>query len=245
MTYYAVLLSIPLAVVSAFLIHWFTLRSITTGKARLEISRGVYLGFSFQILIYACLLFYLGNSVLLAPVFAVAFSFVGDWFNLHFPIALKNNGEPLIGGILGFAMAQLFYISAFFQLTSWKLVYAGVIPYLITLAFLVLPAVIFYFRVYNPTRPKSIMIFAFVYGLILCFFVSLAVNAYLVFGGYWIYLMLGGFVFLVSDAIMGETTIHGERHPVWEFQVPWITYLFAQSLLLIGFFLLSHTLVRH
>lgn len=243
MTYYAVLLSIPLAVVSAFLIHWVTLRPVTTGKARLEISRGVYLGFSIQIFIFAVLLFYMGSSVLLAPLFAVGFSFVGDWFNLQFPIAVKNDGEPLIGGILGFAMAQLFYISAFFQLTSWNLVYYGYIPYLISALFLVIPSVIFYFRVYNPSRPKTIMVFALIYGLVLCFFVSLTVNAYLVFGGYWIYLMLGGLIFLVSDAVMGETTIHGGRHPVWEFQVPWLTYLIAQSLLLIGFFLLSHTMI--
>ncbi|MDZ4724576.1 MAG: lysoplasmalogenase family protein [Leptospira sp.] len=245
MTYYAVLASIPIAVVSAFFIHWFTLRSVTTGKARLEISRGVYLGFSFQIVIFAGLLFYLGKSVFLAPLFAVGFSILGDWFNLHFPVALKNNGEPLIGGIVSFAMAQLFYISAFFQLTPWNSVYTGVIPYVVTLVFLILPAVIFYFRVYNPKRPKPIMIFAFVYGLVLCFFVSLAVNAFIAFGGYWIFLMLGGLVFLLSDAVMGETTIHGGRHPVWEFQVPWITYLIAQSLLLIGFFLLSHTMVGH
>ncbi|MCZ8155322.1 MAG: hypothetical protein O9264_04320 [Leptospira sp.] len=243
MTYYAVLLSIPLAVVSAFLIHWVTLRPVTTGKARLEISRGVYLGFSIQIFVFAVLLFYMGSSVLLAPLFAVGFSFVGDWFNLQFPIAVKNDGEPLIGGILGFAMAQLFYISAFFQLTSWNLVYYGYIPYLISALFLVIPSVIFYFRVYNPSRPKTIMVFALIYGLVLCFFVSLTVNAYLVFGGYWIYLMLGGLIFLVSDAVMGETTIHGGRHPVWEFQVPWLTYLIAQSLLLIGFFLLSHTMI--
>jgi hypothetical protein len=245
MTYYAVLVSIPLAVISAFLIHWFTIRAVPTGKARLEISRGVYLGFSFQILIFACLLFFLSSrSVFLAPVFAIAFSFVGDWFNLQFPIAQKNNGEPIIGGILGFTMAQFFFIAAFLQLTPIHAVFGGILSYGITAGFLILPAVIFYFRVYNPKRPKPIMISAFIYGIILCFFVSLTVNAYVTFGGYWLYLMIGGLVFLASDAVMGETTIHGERHPVWEYQVPWITYLIAQSFLLVGFFLLSHTVMR-
>lgn len=242
MIYYAVLTSIPFAVVSAFLIHWFTIRSIPTSSERLERIRGVYLGFSFQILIFAGLLFFLGGSVFLAPLFAIVFSLLGDWFNLQFPIALKSNGEPLVGGIISFAMAQLFYITAFFQLTPIGSLYTGLLPYFITMVLLVVPAVIFHFRVYNSQRPKSIMALAFLYGLVLCFFVSLTINAYLTFGGNWIYLMLGGFFFLLSDAVMGETTIHGGRHPKWEFQVPWITYLIAQSLLLIGLFLLSHSL---
>lgn len=242
MTYYAILISIPIAVFSAFLIHWFTIRAIPSAKARLEVVRGVYLGFSFQILTFAFLLFYLGRSVFLAPVFAVIFSIIGDWFNLQFPIAQKSNEDPIIGGIVGFIMAQFFYISAFFQLVPISILYYGILPYLITAGFVILPGVIFYFRVYNPKRAKPIMVAAFLYGLILCFFVSLTVNAYLLYGGYWIYLMLGGLFYLVSDAVMGETTIHGERHPVWEYQVPWFTYLIAQSLLLVGFFLLSHTL---
>jgi hypothetical protein len=244
MSYYAVLVSIPLAVVSAFLIHWYTIRMVTTSKTRLEISRGVYLGFSLQILIFAVLLFFLGRSVFLAPVFAVIFSFVGDWFNLQFPIAQRNQGEPIIGGIVGFMMAQFFYISALLQLLPFTAIFVGVVPYLITLVFLILPGVIFYFRVYHPKRSKPIMISAFVYGLILCFFVSLTVNAFIIYGGYYIYLMIGGLFFLASDAVMGETTINGERHPVWEYQVPWITYLIAQSFLLVGFFLLSHTLMH-
>jgi len=244
MTYYAVLVSIPFAVVTAFLIHWFTIRVVSTAKTRLEISRGVYLGFSFQILVFALLLFFLGRSVFLAPVFAVAFSFVGDWFNLQFPIAQKNNGEPIIGGIVGFMMAQFFYISALFQLLPISSIFVNIYPFLITAAFLILPGVIFYFRVYNPKRPKPIMVFAFIYGIILCFFVSLTVNAFVLFGGFWIYLMIGGLFFLASDAVMGETTIHGERHPAWEYQVPWITYLIAQCFLLVGFFLLSHTLLH-
>jgi hypothetical protein len=244
MTYYAVLISIPSAVIFAFLIHWFTIRTIPTSKTRLDISRGVYLGFSFQILIFALLLFVLGKSIFLAPLFAVLFSFIGDWFNLQFPIAQKNNGEPIIGGIVGFTMAQFFYISAFFQLVNLKVLYSNYISYLVTLLFLILPAVIFYFRVYNPKRSKPLMISAFIYGLILCFFVSLTVNAYLMYGGYWIYLMIGGIVFLISDAVMGETTINGERHPVWEYQIPWLTYLLAQSLLLVGFFLTSHTILH-
>lgn len=244
MTYYAVLISIPFAVIAAFLIHWFTLRVIPTAKTRLEVSRGVYLGFSFQILTFSLLLFFLGRSVFLAPVFAIGFSFIGDWFNLQFPIAQRNNGEPIIGGIVGFMMAQFFYIAALLQLLPITSIYVGPIPYLVTAVFLILPAGIFYFRVYNPKRSKPIMVSAFVYGLILCFFVSLTVNAYILFGGFWIYLMIGGLFFLGSDAVMGETTINGERHPVWEYQVPWITYLIAQSFLLVGFFLLSHSLMH-
>ncbi|GBF51595.1 YhhN-like protein [Leptospira ryugenii] len=245
MSYYAVLVCIPLSICVAFLIHWYTLRPIQNSKNRLEVSRGTYLGFSIQILLFAFLLFYLGGSVFLAPVFAIIFSFLGDWFNLQFPIALKNNGEPLIGGIVSFAMAQLFYISAFFQILPWSMLYSGIVPYLLSLSFLILTGVIFYFRVYEPKRSKPIMISALIYGLLLSFFVSLTANAYIQFGGVWLFLLLGGLFFIASDAIMGETTINGTRHPVWEYQVPWITYLLAQGLLLIGFFLVSHTKMVH
>jgi hypothetical protein len=50
-------------------------------------------------------------------------------------------------------------------------------------------------------------------------------------GGAWIIVAVGAGMFLLSDAIMGQTTIRG-RHPRTEFQVPWLTYLAAQGLII-------------
>lgn len=243
MVYYLILTTIPVAIVSAFFIHWFTLQEEPSPLKRLEHSRGIYLGFSFQILLFAWLLFQLGHARFSYPLYAIGFSFLGDWFNLQFPIAKKQMKDPVLGGIFSFAIAQVFFLLSFWKLTSWNELYTGVLPYAITGALLILPALIFFFRVYNPERSKWVMASAFVYGLILCFFVSLCFNAYLTFGGVWLYLAIGAGFFLLSDAVMGETTINGTRHPKWEFQVPWVTYLIAQSFLLVGFFLVSHT--RH
>lgn len=241
MVYYLILTAIPFAIVSAFFIHWFTISEEPNPKQRLEISRGIYLGFSFQVFVFAWLLFQIGHARFAFPLYAIAFSMLGDWFNLQFPLAKKYMKDPVLGGIFSFAIAQVFFILSFLQLISWNELYTGIQPYLITAVLLVLPAVIFYFRVYNPERSKWVMASAFVYGLVLCFFVSLCINAYLLYGGVWMYLTIGALFFLLSDAVMGETTINGTRHPKWEFQVPWITYLIAQCFLLVGFFLVSHT----
>ncbi|PJZ36314.1 hypothetical protein CH354_14605 [Leptospira levettii] len=241
MVYYFILTAIPFAIVSAFCIHWITLSDESNPEKRLEISRGVYLGFSFQVIVFAWLLFQLGHSRFAFPVVAIAFSMLGDWFNLQFPLAKKYMKDPVLGGIFSFAIAQIFFLLAIRQLITWEELYSSPRPFLITLLFIILPALIFYFRVYNPNRSKWVMASAFIYGIILCFFVSLCINAYLLYGGVWIYLGIGAGFFLLSDAVMGETTINGTRHPKWEFQVPWITYLIAQCFLLVGFFLVSHT----
>lgn len=246
MVYYLILTAIPFAIVSAFCIHWYTISEENDPQLRLKVSRGVYFGFSFQVLVFAWLLFQMGHARFSYPLYAIAFSMLGDWFNLQFPLAKKYMKDPVLGGIFSFAVAQVFFILAFQKLISWSELYSVTQSYLVTAVLLILPAVIFYFRVYNPERSKWVMVSAFIYGLVLCFFVSLCINAYLLYGGVWIYLATGSGFFLLSDAVMGETTINGTRHPKWEFQVPWVTYLIAQSLLLIGFFLVSHTrLIAH
>jgi hypothetical protein len=46
MVYYFILTAIPFAIVSAFSIHWFTISEEQNPNKRLEVSRGIYLGFS-------------------------------------------------------------------------------------------------------------------------------------------------------------------------------------------------------
>ncbi len=72
---------------------------------------------------------------------------------------------------------------------------------------------------------------ALVYGFFLGTMGAFAITAAILFKGPWIGVALGAGLFLLSDAIMGETTIKG-IHPANEFQIPWMTYLAAQALLL-------------
>jgi hypothetical protein len=197
----------------------------------------LYLGLSLQLVVFTLSLSLLTSEKFLPVVAAVGFSFLGDVFNLHFPSIQKKFPEPLLGGIFSFFIAQIFYLIAIFQFTSWEILFAGTIHYGVLILLLVVPSLIFWLRVYNPNRPKSIMISAFVYGNLLCFVVALLVNAALVLSGSWWTLAIGGLFFLLSDAVMGETTVHGERHPPFEFQIPWFTYLVAQGFLISGFFL--------
>lgn len=231
---------LPVAVVFAFAVHWISIRTLKTAPERLEVSRGVYLGFSFQLLLYGWFLYSVSGTQYLYVALAMTFSLAGDWCNLQFPFLRRRMNEPLLAGIAFFAAAQLLFVGAIFQAVSWEQIFQTSRNYGVLLALLVVPAAIFYFRVYNPARPKALMAAAFLYGFVLCFAVALYLNCALNWGGLWWLLAMGGGFFLLSDAVMGETTIHGGRHPAFEFQVPWFTYLIAQGFLLFGFFTILH-----
>ncbi len=232
---------LPIAVALAFLIHWVSIRELRSAQERLVISRGVYLGFSFQLLLYAWGLSVVPSRLHGLPFVALAmtFSLIGDFCNLQFAAVKKVVKEPLYPGIGAFAVAQIFYLVAVFQAATWDRIFPSALSYVILIGFLLVPAVIFYFRVYNRARPKALMVSAFLYGVLLCFLVGLYVNAALAIGGYWWLVAVGGLIFLLSDSQMGETTIHGERHPASEYQIPWFTYLVAQGFLIFGFFVIG------
>ncbi|MDF3818333.1 lysoplasmalogenase family protein [Leptospira sp. 96542] len=234
-------LLLPVAVVLAFFIHWVTISNFRDPEVRMNHSRGTYLGLSFQLVLYSIVLWKLTPNQFLFPALAMLFSFFGDYFNLQFPSTKKKIKHPILGGIISFAIAQIFFIYTILAKNSWGTYFNSALSYAILILFLVIPAVIFFFRVYNPAQPKIIMFSALIYGFILCCFVAIVTNAFLQFGGYYIYLLIGGLFFLLSDAVMGETTINGGRHPSWEYQVPWVTYLIAQGFLLYGFFAIAHT----
>mgnify|MGYP000879927370 CR=1 FL=1 len=225
---------IPAAVAAAFLLHWLTLRPLKTAEERLPSCRGAYLGLSLQLVMLA---WYLAGSrpgsVSILIALGVSFSFLGDFFNLQFPSVKKALGEPVFYGILSFIPAQVCYISAYLTLLPWGEYTAAGWFYPLLLAFLIVPAVVFRLRVYNPQRPRRIMAGAFVYGFFLSTMGALAISAAFLRGGYWYAVAGGGVFFLLSDAVMGETTIYG-RHPVFEYQIPWFTYLVAQGLIVFG-----------
>ncbi len=220
-------------IIILFIIHWITLRPVRTAEERLPRCRGSYLGLSLMILSFAWFL-YLKQSdsyTLLFVCLGYTFSWFGDLFNLQFDGIKKKIREPLFPGILSFMVAQTFYIIAFLRIISLKTLLAC--PWFLPIlgALLIGPAVMFKFKVYSPERPGTIMWSAFIYGFFLGAMAAIAVTAAIILKGPWIGIAFGALMFLLSDAIMGDTTIRG-KHPVTEFQIPWITYLAAQGFLL-------------
>ena len=224
---------LPAAVMVAFVLHWITLVPVRSADERLPLCRGAYLGLSSQMVLYAWVLaLEFGGASVVAAV-GMTLSFIGDFFNLRFPRVKRRMEEPVVGGVIAFFIAHFFYIGAIVSLVPWSELtqYGGFYPLLAVL--LIAPAIIFRLRVYNPERPRALMWGAFLYGFVLCFMTALALTAALLHGGTWWLVAVGALVFLLSDAVMGETTIYG-RHPVFEFQIPWGTYLLAQGLILGG-----------
>jgi len=224
------------SVLAAFMTHWLTIAAIGSAEKRLPYCRGAYLGMSLQLAVLAWTLAALSDgasgAAILVPLGMTASS-LGDLFNLQFPSIQKRVGQPLFFGILCFAVAQVFYIAAFLSRLSLSVLVSDGFFVPILAVLVVVPAVLFRFRVYNPERPASIMRAAFFYGFILGAMAAVAVSAAIAVGGPWYVVAAGALSFLLSDAIMGETTMHG-RHPTNEYQVPWITYLLAQGLIIIG-----------
>ncbi len=228
---------VPLALVLAFGIHWLSLRPVKTSSERLPISRGAYLGLSSVLLLLAWSLVLVrgpGSLGLILVALGMTASFGGDFCNLQFPGASRPLRQPLAFGIGAFMLAQVLYIAAFLsRLPLAELRSRG--GFLPILALLVIaPALIFRLRVYSPDRPRALMVLAFVYGFLLGAMAAVAISAAIARGGAWIGIGCGAAFFMVSDAVFGNTTIRGV-HPVWEFQIPWITYLLAQALLITGF----------
>lgn len=229
----------PAAVVLSFLVHWATLARVASAEERLPLCRGAYLAFSVQLALFAWALNWAlagadRHPALLLTALGMTLSLGGDFFNLQFPAVRRRLGEPLLFGVFCFAAAQACYIGAFLSKAPFEdLVARGYLLPLLA-AFVLAPAFLFRFRVYDPARPKALMFAALGYGFVLGSMAAVAVAAAVAFGGAWILVAAGALSFLLSDAVMGETTIRG-RHPKTEFQIPWLAYLAAQGLILLGF----------
>ncbi len=227
-----------LLILVPFFIHYLSIHTFRLARLRLERSRYVYLGLSLQ-LVFAAWWFAsaaenggLTAFVLLAA--GMSFSFCGDFFNLQFPAVAGRIPEPVFAGIICFVLAQCFYTSAFLNaLPPAVMLKEGFYLSLVILIPLV-SALIFRFRVWKPGRPRYLMTAAFIYTFFLGAMAATALSAALAAGGTWWYVAAGAGFFLLSDSVMGETTIAG-KHPVWEFQIPWGTYLAAQALIIGGF----------
>jgi hypothetical protein len=232
---------VPVLVLVVFLIHWRVIAGVRDPAVRLSRSRFLYLALSLVMLSFAWVLFILLELDVprgyLVPVGA-SFALIGDFFNLQFRPAQRITGnEPVFGGILAFCLTQICYILAFVSMVDISiLVVSGVFMPLVVVLLLV-PCAVFVLRVYHPTLSARMIVASLVYGCLLGLMATFALCGALLNGGSWILIAAGAFLYMLSDARMGSTTVHG-RHPPSEFQIPWFTYLFAQALILCGFALL-------
>lgn len=222
-----------ISVAILFVIHWFNIRKLESSTERLVHSRGSYLGFSLIILMACWILCYLSGFKRAATQLSMGYisSFIGDIFNLQFDRIKRRVEEPIFLGILFFMVSQILYISAFINLVGLALLIKSPLFYTLLVLFLICPTVIFKLKVFSPDRPKRVMRGALIYGFLLGGMTAVVLTSAILAGGYWWLVLLGSLMFLLSDAVMGGSTIRG-LHPKYEFQVPWLTYLIAQGLIL-------------
>lgn len=233
---------VPVMVVFAFSVHWGSVAALHSSAERLPACRFAYLGYSFLMLSFSWLLWIIYGSraglAFLMPLGA-AFAFGGDFYNLQFEVARHTaREESVFGGILFFTLTQGAYSAALLARKPLAGLVGSVLFIPVASATVVALVAFFALRVWNPARPRRIMIAAFAYGLVLAFMASVAITAAIVTRERgWILIALGAASFVFSDLAMGGTTIRG-RHPVSEFQVPWFAYLIAQGSIQYGYALI-------
>ncbi|MFD3448175.1 lysoplasmalogenase [Microbacteriaceae bacterium 4G12] len=145
-------------------------------------------------------------------------STVGDLFMAGM-IPFANR---LIGGMVAFAIAHCFYVTAFVQTGfSWTGAIVGFVIYGSCLIF----GWLFFIR--NEKQPALYTIGALVYGLwvggMACFALALS----FAYGGGWWLPAIGGALFVISDSIIGVADI-GERKIKHAELWIWLTYVAAQ-----------------
>ncbi|WP_416825881.1 lysoplasmalogenase [Ectobacillus polymachus] len=131
-------------------------------------------------------------------------------------------GNRLIGGMIAFAIAHCFYVTAFLHAGfSWTGAIIGFVVYGSCLLF----GWLFFIR--NETQPPLFTIGALVYGLwvggMACFACALSFARQ----GVWWLPAIGGALFVVSDFIIGVTDIGQRKIKHAELWI-WLTYVTAQ-----------------
>ncbi|MEH7455736.1 lysoplasmalogenase [Bacillus sp. JJ1127] len=131
-------------------------------------------------------------------------------------------GHRLIGGMVAFAIAHCFYVTAFLQTgISWNGFWIGLLVYGL---FLIIG---WFFFIRNPNQDKLFTLGALIYGLWVGGMACFAFALYYANHGVWWVPAFGGLLFVISDFIIGVTDIGGRKvkyDPLWI----WLTYVAAQ-----------------
>lgn len=131
-------------------------------------------------------------------------------------------GHRLIGGMVAFAIAHCFYVTAFLQTgISWNGFWIGLLAYGL---FLIIG---WFFFIRNPNQDKLFTLGALIYGLWVGGMACFAFALYYANHGMWWVPAFGGLLFVISDFIIGVTDIGGRKvkyDPLWI----WLTYVAAQ-----------------
>ncbi len=155
--------------------------------------------------------------------FALLFSFVGDLFMARKLFLFESR---IINGIIGFGMAHLFYLLAFYNLGSKRI---HLLEISIGLLLLVL---VYYFVVYSPDMKKPLKIASFIYAGIISslFVVILNFVLYSDKGLFPSLLSLVGIVlFIISDSTIAYTEF--KKNISNSSKIIAITYILSQIML--------------
>jgi uncharacterized membrane protein YhhN len=206
--------------VLVFIIGWVTALQNKSRETNKELPLWTRLTLSFS-LSGAALLFWLNH--LDSPYhrwvfFGMLLSTLGDLFMAGL-IPFANH---LIGGMITFSIAHVFYVVAFIQTADvTEHLFTSVLIYG---AFLII-GWIFFIR--NPAESKIFTVGALLYGLWVGGMAAVGLALALKLGGAWWWVAIGGSLFVLSDFLIGMTEIgkHPLRHaPLWI----WGTYVAAQ-----------------
>ncbi|EGL15421.1 lysoplasmalogenase family protein [Paenibacillus sp. HGH0039] len=161
----------------------------------------------------------------------MAWSFIGD-LSMAGIIPWRH---PMIGGMLTFAVAHVFYIAAFaaaLHREGLDLMNAGLAVAAVFYGLVLIAAWLLLIR--NPDAPRLFNTGSLVYGLWIGAMASAAAAmAWSLGGALWL-TAVGGLLFVVSDTIIGAAAIGGRslRHQgYWV----WLTYVAAQMCIVYAF----------
>lgn len=175
---------------------------------------------------------------------ALAFSWMGDAFLARYEPLASRVKDPFIAGMGSFAVAQVVYIIAFWKSmmgmpllrvrTPGAMIGAEMLLVLLPV-YLLVGALFWVWSIMRAEQPKPLKIATLVYCVLVSTMAAFAACA--AFTGVWIAwpLILGGILFMVSDAFIALHLFGGKLENEKHYEIAvWGTYLPAQILLMLG-----------
>ena len=139
--------------------------------------------------------------------------------------------KRMISGILVFSIGHLCYIAGFSQTAQALGLADPLTGSLVWVLFVITAALLWFFLIYNPTRPRVLNVGALVYGWIIAIMAGTATALALADPRFTL-TAVGGALFLVSDIILGNREL---RDNSWFLvhDVVWVIYIAGQALIVL------------